>query len=255
MKIALIQSDIVWADPAGNRAKMRSAMEKHPGAELYVLPEMFTTGFNSSVEENEDTVKLMHDLAQEHDCAIAGSIAVRVGDRVMNRFYFVTPEGVEGFYDKRHLFANGGETALCTAGTERKVVTWRGIRFLMIVCFDVRFPVWVRCRDDYDAILCVASWPAKRREHWDALLKARAIENQCYVAGVNRVGTDPYCEYNGGTVLLDPWGHTLVQCADGCETVCIGEIYRDEVAECRRKFPAQEDADDFTLNAGGKQDR
>ena len=121
------------------------------------------------------------------------------------------------------------------------------MRFLLLVCFDLRFPVWARNRGDYDAILCVASWPALRRYHWDTLLKARAIENQSYMIGVNRVGSDPYCEYDGGSVILDPWGALLASCPDGSESVCSAEVQLQLVQECLRKFPAQNDADPFEL--------
>lgn len=170
MKITLIQSDIVWADPRANGEKLRKALATDPGADLYVLPEMFSTGFNSIAEENGVTLGLMRELAALGNCAIAGSVAVREGESVYNRFYFVKPDGSEEHYDKRHLFANGGEDKLCVPGCSRKVVEWRGMRFLLLVCFDLRFPVWARNRGDYDAILCVASWPALRRYHWDTLL-------------------------------------------------------------------------------------
>ena len=143
--------------------------------------------------------------------------------------------------------SNGGEDKLCVPGCSRKVVEWRGMRFLLLVCFDLRFPVWARNRGDYDAILCVASWPALRRYHWDTLLKARAIENQSYMIGVNRVGSDPSCEYDGGSVILDPWGALLASCPDGSESVCSAEVQLQLVQECRRKFPAQNDADPFEL--------
>ena len=247
MKITLIQSDIVWADPRANGEKLRKALATDPGAALYVLPEMFSTGFNSIAEENGVTLGLMRELAALGNCAIAGSVAVREGESVYNRFYFVKPDGSEEHYDKHHLFANGGEDKLCVPGCSRKVVEWRGMRFLLLVCFDLRFPVWARNRGDYDAILCVASWPALRRYHWDTLLKARAIENQSYMIGVNRVGSDPSCEYDGGSVILDPWGALLASCPDGSESVCSAEVQLQLVQECRRKFPAQNDADPFEL--------
>lgn len=256
MKIALIQSDIVWADPRANADKLRKALEDNPGADLYVLPEMFSTGFNSPVVEDSSlTLDLMRELAVGHNCAIAGSLAVKESacdgpeGRVFNRLYFVREDGSFEYYDKRHLFANGGEDKLCVAGKERKIVEWRGMRFLLLVCFDLRFPVWARNRGDYDAIICVASWPALRRYHWDTLLKARAIENQAYMIGVNRVGSDPQCEYDGGSVLLDPWGAVLTSCPDGSECVRCAEAELQIVQECRRKFPAQNDADGFSFSA------
>ena len=134
-----------------------------------------------------------------------------------------------------------------TAGKERKIVEYKGVRILLQVCYDLRFPVWSRNRGDYDMALYVASWPETRADAWRQLLKARAIENQCFVAGVNRIGTDPSNSYCGGTMLIDPYGKVIAECADGMESVAVAEISMEELAAFRQKFPVLDDADDFEL--------
>ncbi|MGM9748929.1 MAG: amidohydrolase [Candidatus Cryptobacteroides sp.] len=248
MKISLIQSDIIWAKPEANVKRMIDAIGSNPGADLYILPEMFSTGFNGECEmEPSATLEAMKGIASEKGCAVAGSIALQlIGGEKVNRFYFVSPDG-EFHYDKRHLFTYSGEDKRFTSGKERVIVKWKGVRILLTVCYDLRFPVWSRNRGDYDLMLCVASWPQTRRFAWDSLLRARAIENQCYVAGVNRIGSDPSCRYDGGSVLLDPFGKVIASCADSKEQVAEGEIKIDYLEECRRKFPVLDDADDFKI--------
>lgn len=253
MKITLLQQDIAWGKPEDNVREAERAMDARPGADLYVLPEMFSTGFCTEPEglaepADSDTLRWMRAYARAHDCAVAGSVAVQEDGRYYNRFYFVKPDGEVCSYDKKHLFTYGGEDRRFTAGRERVVVEFRGVRILLQVCYDLRFPVWARNRKDYDMILYVASWPTSRVEAWLALLRARAIENQCYVAGVNRVGTDPACEYCGGTLMIDPYGQTLAECER--ERVCAvtAEVDMEHLESFRRKFPVLDDADDFTLN-------
>ena len=229
-------------------------MDARPGADLYVLPEMFSTGFCTEPEglaepADSGTLRWMRRYAQVHDCAVAGSVAVQEDGRYYNRFYFVKPDGEVHSYDKKHLFTYGGEDKRFTAGRERVVVEFRGVRVLLQVCYDLRFPVWARNRKDYDMILYVASWPTSRVEAWLALLRARAIENQCYVAGVNRVGADPACEYCGGTLVIDPYGQTLAECGRGKACAVTAEVDMEQLEHFRRKFPVLEDADDFTLNS------
>ena len=252
MKISLVQTDIVWGEPEANLAAAAALMAQQPGADLYVLPEMFTTGFATQPgakldEHPERTLAWMKARAAEGDCAVAGSVAMRDGDRCVNRFFFVKPDGSVTRYDKRHLFTYGGEKDRFSGGDERVVVAWRGFRFLLLVCYDLRFPVWMRNRNDYDAILLVANWPVVRQDAWETLVKARAIENQCFVAGVNRVGSDPVCEYLGGSTLYNPFGEPLARCRDGMESVATGKLSMAMLEEYRSKFPVLEDADDFIL--------
>ena len=258
MKAVLLQRNVIWADPRENARLNRSLMEKEKGADLFVLPEMFSTGFATSPEgiaEEIDsegncfTLGWMRQTASEHDCAIAGSVAVKDTDgRVFNRLYFVTPDGCFS-YDKHHLFTYGGENLRYSAGQERVVVVWRGVRILLQVCYDVRFPVFARNvleedgNPEYDAIIYVASWPAKRVPTWKKLLPARAIENQCYVLAVNRVGSDPACDYIGGTMVIDAMGNTVASCPDGEETYICADIDMDALRRFRSKFPVLKDAD------------
>lgn len=252
MKINLIQTDIVWGDPQANCAHLDKLLAGAEPAELYVLPEMFSTGFatlpNATVEHEPSAgLAWMQRKAAELHAAIAGSIALGVGEKCVNRFYFVRPDGTYEQYDKRHLFGYGGEGERFQAGQERVIVKYLGVRFLLAVCYDLRFPVWLRSRDDYDVMLLVASWPDVRRFAWDTLARARAIENACYVAAVNRVGTDPACTYNGGTAWIGPYGETLAEAADGRESVVSGEIDLARIATYHTKFPVLSDADSFEL--------
>ena len=252
MKINLIQTDIVWGDPQANCAHLDKLLAGAEPAELYVLPEMFSTGFatlpNATVEHEPSAgLAWMQRKAAELHAAIAGSIALEVGEKCVNRFYFVRPDGTYEQYDKRHLFGYGGEDERFQAGQERVIVKYLGVRFLLAVCYDLRFPVWLRSRDDYDVMLLVASWPDVRRFAWDTLARARAIENACYVAAVNRVGTDPACTYNGGTAWIGPYGETLAEAADGRESVVSGEIDLARIATYHTKFPVLSDADSFEL--------
>lgn len=252
MKTALVQLDIVWADPVHNRSRLDSVLATMPKVDLCVLPEMFSTGFATqpegiAEEEPCDTLAWMKAKSAEMDCALAGSVALHAGGQYVNRFYFVKPDGSVTKYDKRHLFTFGGEHHRFTRGDDRVVVEWRGVRFLLGVCYDLRFPVWARNRKDYDAAIYVASWPSVRQFPWDTLLRARAIENQCYVLGVNRVGNDPACEYGGGTAFIDPYGATQAACRTGVEEYVIGDLDLNVLDAFRARFPVLDDADSFEI--------
>lgn len=252
MKVTILQRDIAWSDPATNISRANQAIDRNPEADLYVLPEMFSTGFCTEPEgiaESLDspTLQWMRRKAAETNAAIAGSVAVSDGKRYYNRFYFVKPDGTVTHYDKHHLFTYGGEHLRFTSGDQRVIVEWRGVRILLCVCYDLRFPVWARNRGDYDMALYVASWPTPRVAAWSALLVARAIENQCYVAGVNRVGSDPSCQYSGGSVIIDPYGRAIASCADNTECEATAEVDMTALGEFRQKFPVLSDADRFEL--------
>ena len=251
MKIAVLQTDIRWGDISANIFEAGRLLDSAPNAELYVLPEMFTTGFNSICEEAAKGcpagLEFLKNEAAKRNCALAGSICLSLEDGMKaNRLYFVTPDSVQ-WYDKRHLFNYGGEGKEYRAGDRRTVVEWKGVRFLLTICYDLRFPVWTRNRNDYDVMICVASWPVQRRYAWDCLLKARAIENQCYVVAANRVGTDPSCTYDGGSVILDPSGKTVSACRDSKVDIAIGEADMEMLSEMRSHFPVLADSDDFYL--------
>lgn len=248
MKITLIQMDIAWADLERNRAAAEGFISENPGSDVYVLPEMWSTGFVTepmgiAESENGESLKWMKDTASSTGAAIVGSITVRTeGGEYRNRMYFVKPGGETIFYDKRHLFSYGTETRHYSRGDKRTIVEYKGVRFLLQVCYDLRFPVWSRNRGDYDAIIYVASWPVARIEVWRILLKARAIENQCYVIGVNRIGEDPTCSYTGATAFVDPYGRA-VECSDNEKGIITGAIDMDFLEAFRKKFPVLDDRD------------
>lgn len=193
MKVTGLQYDIFWKNKAENFAQIQRLLE-HEVADLFVLPEMFSTGFCMDAEEiadeNEEALSFLKKIANEKKAAFCGSVSVKERGQFFNRMYFVKPDGSYDFYDKRHLFSFSGEDEIYTRGNVRKITEYQGFRILLQVCYDLRFPVFSRNRDDYDVILYVANWPEKRIDAWSHLLKARAIENLAYVFGVNRTGKD-----------------------------------------------------------------
>lgn len=249
MKASLLQIDIKWKDELANIQEAERLILSHPGSLLYVLPEMWSTGFLTSpasqeIPTEDDSIALnwMHKMARKTGSAIAGSLAIREEDGTLrNRFYFITPTHIY-HYDKRHLFTMGGEQKDYAAGKDRVVVEWQGIRFLLQVCYDLRFPVFARNQEDYDCILYVASWPVPRIAVWRTLLQARAIENQCYVMGANRIGSDPSCEYNGATTYVDAYGRST-EATEGEVQILDVEIDMDKLSRFRQKFPVLKDRD------------
>ena len=251
MKVSIIQHDIVWGNPAENRLRLQQQIEAQPGADLYVLTEMWSTGFainpEGVAERDEASLQWMKDMAVQMQAAIAGSLAIEQDGSFHNRLYFVTPDGEVEYYDKRHLFSYGGEDKYYSPGTERVVVEWKGVRFLLTVCYDLRFPVWMRYCNDYDAIICVANWPTVRIDSWQTLLRARAIENQCYVVGVNRVGKDPNCDYCGCSAIINPYGQTIAECEKDKECSMEAVFDMEKLNAYRVKFPALKEKDKFEI--------
>lgn len=252
MRITTLQQDILWGQPDTNVRHAQEVIDRLPDSDMFILPEMFSTGFVTKPEgiaetDHSDTLAWMKSVAQTRNCAMAGSVAVKSNGHFYNRFYFVEPDGKVTVYDKHHLFTYSGEDKFISPGDNRVVVTFRGVRILLEVCYDLRFPVWSRNRGDYDLILYVASWPKSRIDAWNTLLKARAIENQCFVAGVNRVGTDPACEYNGCSAILDPYGHVLAACEPSLEMTASADIDMTALYAFRAKFPVLNDADNFMI--------
>lgn len=247
-RIALIQRNIAWLNIDANLMNIEALLEGVK-ADVIVLSEMFQTGFVTNPCDAVDdgrTLRWMLRMAKEHDAAIVGSCAVKEGDEYRNRMYFVKPTGEVDCYDKWHLFSVGGESKNYTRGRERKIVEWRGVRYLLAVCYDLRFPVWSRQRGDYDAIIYVAAWPTPRREVWQTLLKARAIENQAYVIGVNRTGDEPTLNYSGDSAVVDYYGRCVVECGSE-EWVANVVIDVDKLNVFRDKFNVSVDADEFKL--------
>ena len=251
MKVSIIQYDIVWGNPAENRLRLKQQIEAQAGADLYVLTEMWSTGFATNpegvAERDEASLQWMKDMAVQMQAAIAGSLAIEQDGSFHNRLYFVTPDGEVEYYDKRHLFSYGGEDKYYSPGTERVVVEWKGVRFLLTVCYDLRFPVWMRYCNDYDAIICVANWPTVRIDSWQTLLRARAIENQCYVVGVNRVGKDPNCDYCGCSAIINPYGQTIAECEKDKECSMEAVFDMEKLNAYRVKFPALKEKDKFEI--------
>lgn len=262
LRVTLVQADTVWHDPAANRARIAESLRAQTtAADLIVLPETFTTGFsNDAVASAEsmdgESVAWLRALARECDAAVTGSIQLREGSAVFNRLLFATPDGAVRHYDKRHLFRMAREQEWYAAGRDRLIVEFRGWRICPLVCYDLRFPVFSRNRADpgcagaleYDLLLYVANWPTPRHEAWRTLLRARAMENLCYVVGVNRAGTDGNGHpYQGGSLATDAVGQSIVEC-DAAPQVAHGVLSMEWLREHRRRFPAQLDADGFSID-------
>lgn len=255
LTVSLLQCELLWESPEENRKAIEGTLrDASPETDLIVLPEMFSTGFSmnaAAIAEPPDgpTQRWLGELARELDCAITGSVAVRDGPAIVNRLLFVTPEGTH-CYDKRHLFRMGGEHKHYAAGKERVVLRWRGWRIKPEICYDLRFPVFSRNRDDYDLLINVANWPARRESHWRALLTARAIENLACVVAVNRIGSDGNgIDYSGASLALDARGETLLDLESRCELATV-TLDGDALMAYREAFPAWQDADDFSLSGG-----
>jgi len=254
LRVVIIQTELVWQDAPANRQQLAAKIAACAGADLIVLPEMFSTGFSMQsdaiAEPEGDTLAWLKQQAALTGAALCGSVATRLGSDCVNRCYFVTPEGQVTAYDKKHLFRMAGEHQAYRAGTERVVVHYLGWRLLLQVCYDLRFPVFSRSRNDYDIALYVANWPAARAHAWRTLLQARAIENQAFVLGCNRVGTDGNAvTYSGDSLIVDYLGQPIADVPPAEEAVLYAELDYTKLLQYRQQFPAVLDADPFTLSA------
>lgn len=260
LQVTLIQSELHWHDAVRNREMFAQKMAPLAGStDLIVLPEMFTTGFSmepQSIAEPEQGPTLDWMLAQAAalNAVVCGSVAVKASDGYRNRFYWAQPDGQWQAYDKHHLFRMAGEHEHYRGGDERRVVQLKGWRILLQVCYDLRFPVYSRNSADettgYDLALYVANWPQVREHPWQILLQARAVENLCYVAGVNRVGEDGNGHrYSGRSALIDFKGHSVKDFPAGEAFVETFTLSWSELARFRKVFPAFEDADRFSLQS------
>lgn len=252
MRIALFQYDIIWENKQANLALIEKQLQQNSNFDLLVLPEMFTTGFTmnaSKVAETMDgeAVLWLKTKAKEFDIAITCSLVIYEKEVFYNRMLFVHPNGTVDFYNKRHLFTLAGEHNVYEKGSEKKVVLYKGVRFCLQICYDLRFPVFSRYNNDYDVLLYVANWPVQRINAWDTLLKARAIENMCYAIGVNRVGTDANnYTYNGHSQAIDFLGNTVVE-PFKTSSLQVFEIKIDELNLARTKLNFLNDKDSFQL--------
>lgn len=248
MRVAIVQTSPIVGEKELNLRDLDNLIGGGDGSDIYVIPEMFNTALvieADTIAETMDgeTLKWMKQKAALLDAAIVGSLAISENGKTYNRLCFVKPNGSVEYYDKRHLFTYGGEGAYITPGRERRVVEFRGLRVMLQVCYDVRFPVFVRNRDDYDMIVYVASWPVARKIAWNTLIRARAIENQCFVAAVNRVGVDQYGIYSGDSVIINPYGENVVAAQEGKVDMVSAELDLEKMKHFREKFPVLDDAD------------
>lgn len=248
MKITGLNLDIVWKNRAENFQRIEKELQ-HQEADLFLLPEMFSTGFCMDAQEvsdrNLESLEFLRKMAKEKNAAFCGSAPVEENGRFYNRMYFVHPDSRADFYDKRHLFSYSGEDKVYSPGKERVIVHYKGFRILLQVCYDLRFPVFARNNDDYDAVLYIANWPEKRVGAWEHLLKARAIENLAFVFGLNRTGTDgnnlfyqesSHCFFADGTELSEKKGNLVT-----------AELNPEELKEFRNHFRFLNDRDSFSI--------
>jgi omega-amidase len=256
-RVSIAQQALAWHDAPANRAHFASILAPLAGTtDLVILPEMFTTGFTMKPEQfaepaDGETRAWLLEQAKALDAAVGGSVAVNDEGRYYNRFMLALPGGPTYWYDKRHLFRMAGEHRKYDGGSHALIIEWRGIRLCPLVCYDLRFPVWSRRRPelDYDLLIYSANWPAARRLAWTTLLRARAIENQAFVAGVNRVGEDGNgIAYLGDSVVLDFTGQPLVELNEKPQVVTV-PLDLEASRGWRDKFPAHLDADAFTLES------
>lgn len=253
MRITIVQNDILWGDVKSNIVQAQRLIEQASDSRLYILPEMWATGFNTSddkmifAEDEHPALTWMHKMADTRQCAICGSLAVRLPDNTCrNRNYFVTPNQTSHiYYDKHHLFSYGHEDQFYTPGQEPVVVEWEGVRFLLLTCYDLRFPVWSRYgfAGKYDAIIVVANWPMSRQRAWEILTRARAVENQCYLLGANRVGSDPVTNYKGESCVIDPSGTAIALAYEYTIMTITAELDMTSLREVRNRFRVLDDMD------------
>ena len=251
LNVSYVQYDIVWENAIENRSLLTELIMKMPKADVYVLPEVFTTGFSIKPEMAEtmegSTLNWMLQMALKKEAAIMGSLIIKEGENIYNRMVFVSPNKEIQFYDKQHLFNYGDEGKCFTSGKTSVIFEYLDWKIKPIICYDLRFPVAIRNTEDYDVLICVANWPETRVEAWDTLLKARAIENQCYVVGVNRVGKDGNkLQYPGHSNAYDPLGKTLGEFKN-IQVTGNFKLDKNEIQTIRKKFPFLNDRDTFII--------
>jgi omega-amidase len=256
--ITTIQTNLSWEDKAANlkmlREKINAIDEK---MEIVILPEMFSTGFSTTPKPlaetmDGETVAWMKEVAADNKIILTGSVIIKEDDNYFNRLIWMLPNGQYGYYNKRHLFALGNEHEEYTAGSKRLIASVKGWKINLQVCYDLRFPVWSRQQStdtepEFDVLVYVANWPEKRSHAWKTLLCARAIENQCYVIGVNRVGEDGNnLTYSGNTLVIDPLGEVLYHMQDA-EDIFTTTLEKEKLEKVRTHLPFWKDADKFNL--------
>ena len=254
LRITLAQVDLVWENPEQNRLNLKKDIESLKGVcDLLILPETFTTGFsmgafNLAEPMDGPTINWLLEMSANTQIAICGSLIVKADELVYNRFVFVQPDGRISFYDKRHLFSIGGEAYPFVKGDKRLIINYSGWRIALFICYDLRFPVWCRNVNDTDLMIVTANWPTSRNEIWNILLKARAIENQVFVAGVNRTGTDGNrVSYSGNSQMINMRGEKIAPIVTMDNGWTTYEVSLKELHDFSEKFPVARDADKFTI--------
>lgn len=252
LKVALIQTALIWENPLENRNMFSQKISEIPDdTDMIILPEMFTTGFTMNpgrvnAKEGKISVEWMKETAREKNVALVGSISFKKEKKFTNRLFFIHPDGTAKSYDKKHSFTFAGEDEVYDSGTERLVFSYKGFRICPLICYDLRFPVWSRYKGDYDLLLFVANWPEPRIEAWDTLLKARAIENMSYCIGVNRLGKDiNEHRYPGHSAIYDPMGSQVVFSKK--DEVLYASLSLKHLKDLRARFKFLEDRDHFSL--------
>jgi predicted amidohydrolase len=254
LNITLVQTDLTWENPEANCShlgKMISGIDS--STDLIILPEMFTTGFTMETDKFAETmdgasVEWMKNVANKLKTGLVGSLIIKDGQNNFNRLIYVSDQGKVNCYDKRHLFRMAGEDEKYAAGSRRIIIEIKDCKILPLICYDLRFPVWSRLvKNEADLIIYIANWPERRATHWHTLLRARAIENQVYVAGVNRIGKDGSgIQYSGGSVAIDPLGTEICHLSSN-EVAKTVRLSKRQLDNYRQKFPVWKDSDRFKI--------
>lgn len=252
LNVALVQTTLAWENPKANRTHIEDKVSSIT-ADLIVLPEMFSSGFTMNASEvaetmDGETITWLKSLSKTKNAAIVGSLVIAENNNFYNRLVFVEPNGNLTTYDKRHTFTLAGEHKVYTAGTEKIIIDYKGFKICPLVCYDLRFPVWARNSEDYDLLIYVANWPKVRITAWDALLKARAIENMSYCIGVNRVGLDGNnYEYSGHSAAYDVLGNRMDSIPESTETIEVVTLEKSHITKYRERLGFLKDRDTFNL--------
>ena len=259
LTLSIIQTDLTWEDKVANLNMLQQKIDAiEERTEIIILPEMFNTGFTMQPElfaetMEGETVQWMKDIVAANKIILTGSLIIKENDKYYNRLIWMLPNGQFGYYDKRHLFAFAGEDKYYTPGSKRLIASVKGWRINLQICYDLRFPVWSRqqstdTESEYDVLMYVANWPERRSHAWKTLLCARAIENQCFVVGVNRVGNDgKNIHHSGNSLIIDPVGQVLYHKNEE-EDICTITLQKEDVDKARTHFPFWKDADLFTID-------
>lgn len=254
LKVTYIQTELTWEHPKANKAHFEKKLSECPtDTDVIILPEMFTTGFSMNAEANakevDDVLDWMKTQSKKFQVAITGSAMIQENRKFYNRMFFVKPDGSCAKYDKKHLFTLAKEDETYTPGTERCVVDYKGWKLCLLICYDLRFPVWARYKDDYDALIYVANWPKKRISAWDILLQARAVENMSYCIGVNIIGTDGNdFPYVGHSAAYDALGKCLSDHDPEVEAIQTVTLEKSHLHELRDKLGFLRDKDSFSID-------